>query len=261
MTPFIVVDGAEIDIKTALQWQMVLGDTSFTELTAKNAAVVQHARKNGISVDAGELQSFFNEYRYELGLETAESFNNWMSENNIGLQTLQNVFEIGVIRNKLRAGITDAEVADYFAINKDAYDVAELYSITVEDSDTADELYSQLEEGEESFQALAVEHSIDGDTFRQGGFVGEVTRETVSGEVEAAVFAASPGDLIGPIKEDDGYTIYMVRNIIRPELTVVLESIRDELFEAKIEEIAGSVKVEHPLLGIVEDDAVDDDDE
>ncbi len=261
MTAFITVNGAAIDVKSALQWQLILGNTTLINETVKNAAVVQHASKNGISASADELQAFFDEYRYELELEKADSFNAWMAENNIDLKTLQAVFEIGVVRNKLRTTISDTDIAEYFAVNKDAYDVAELYSITVAEEDMADELYSQLEEGEESFQSLAVEHSIDGDTFRQGGFVGEVTRATVTGEIEAAVFAASPGDLIGPIKESDGYTIYMVRNIIRPELNAIKESIRDELFEALIEDIAAAAEVGHPLLGIVEEIPADDDDD
>jgi len=261
MTTLLSVDGAEISILTALKWRLISGDTSFFDETIKNAAIVGHAAKSGITASADELQTFFNELRYELELDKADDLNAWLMENKFDLKDVQDFCEIGVLRNKIRAGVADSEIADHYSANKSSYDVAELYSITVESEDTANELFAQLEEGDESFQALAVEHSIDGDTFRQGGFVGEVTRETVRGEVEAAVFAASPGDLIGPLKDEDGFTIYMVRTIIQPELDAIRDTIHDELFEAKIDEITASAKVVHSLLGIEEDIPTDDDED
>ncbi len=180
-----------------------------------------------------------------------------MAENGLDLQTVQNACEIGAVRNKIRASITDDDISEYFTANRESYDVAELYSITVESEDLANELYSQIEEGDGSFLDLALEHSTDQDTYRQGGFNGEVTRSTVRAEVEAAVFSASAGDLIGPIKDDDGYTIYMVRSIIQPELDDVKDSIGDQLFENLLEEIGARADVEQVVLGI-KDDPIDE---
>lgn len=263
MTDFISVNGAPVDMKTALQWQLVAGNTDFTDDTVKNAAVVQFARDNQLSASSDEIQDFFGNVRYDLELEKADDFNIWLKSNNLDLSTVQNVCEIGVLRNKIRATITDADVEGYFTLNKDNYDVANLYSLTVETEDLANELMAQIDDGEDSFVNLALEHSIDGDTFRKGGYVGEVTRETVRAEVEAAVFSAEPGAILGPIKDDDGYTIYMVSDQISPELGDVKETIRDEMFEEKLDMISAEADVNELLLGIKDEpvEAIDDEEE
>jgi len=166
--------GAPVDIKTALQWQLIVGNTDFTDATITNAAVVNHAAENGISASSEEIQKFFEEVRYDLQLETKDDFDAWMNENKLDLGTVQNTCEIGVLRNKIRDAIPDDDLAEYFNNNKEGMDVAELYSITVESEDLASELMAQIEEGEDSFQNLALEHSTDQDTYRQGGFNGEV---------------------------------------------------------------------------------------
>ncbi|HEY9081643.1 peptidylprolyl isomerase [Magnetovibrio sp.] len=264
MTDFISVNGAPIDMKTALQWQLVMGNTDFTDATIQNAAVLQYARANDLSATAEEIQEFFGNVRYDLELEKADDFNVWLKANNLDLHTVQNVCEIGVLRNKIRSSISDADVEAYFTLNKDSYDVANLYSLTVDSEDLANELMAQIEDGEDSFVNLALEHSTDGDTFRKGGYVGEVTRETVRGEVEAAVFSAASGALIGPIKDDDGYTIYMVGDIIAPELDDVKEAIRDEMFEEKLDIISAEATVDQVVLGLKDtpvSDIAEDDEE
>jgi len=257
MTDFISVNGTSVDMKTALQWQLVMGNTDFTDATVKNAAVVQYARANDLSASAEEIQEFFGNVRYDLELEKADDFNIWLKTNNLDLKTVQDVCEIGVLRNKIRASVSDADVEAHFTLNKESYDIANLYSMTVESEDLANELMAQIEDGEDSFVNLALEHSVDGDTFRKGGYVGEVTRETVRGDVEAAVFSASAGALIGPIKDDDGYTLYMVGDLITPELDDVKEAIRDEMFEEQLEIISAEATVDEVVLGIKDTPAED----
>lgn len=253
MTTFIKVDGTDIDIKTALQWQLIGGDTSFTDATISNAAIVQYAAENGLSVAPEELQTFLNEIRYDLELDKADDMNQWLKEHGLELATVQNFCEIGVLRNKIRASIADDDIAAFFNNNKENYETAELYSLTVESEDMANELRTQIEDDGENFLALANEHSIDGDTFRQGGFIGDVTRGTVRAEVEAAVFAASSGELVGPVKDEDGYTLYMVSKLNKPELDDLKDIIRDDMFEETLEIISARATVDQVVLGIKEE--------
>lgn len=263
MTDFISVNGAPVDMKRALQWQLVAGNTDFTDETVKNAAVVQYAKENGLSASAEEIQEFFGNVRYDLELEKADDFNVWLKSNNLDLSTVQEVCEIGVLRNKIRSSISDDDVAEHYNTNKESFEVVNLYSLTVESEDLANELMAQLEDGEDSFVNLALEHSIDGDTFRKGGYLGEVTRETVRAEVEAAVFSADAGAIVGPVKDEDGFTLYMVSDIIKPELDDVKETIRDEIYDDKLDMISAEAQVEEVLLGIKDEsvEAVDDDED
>jgi hypothetical protein len=247
---FIKVNNASIDIKTALQWQFIVGNTDFLDNTLSNAAIVQYAKEEGISASAEELQTFFNEFRYKIELESKNDFQTWVNDTKLDLNVIQSVCEVGVLRNKIRASISDQDVTDYYTESKDEHDVAELYSITVDSQDLANEILAQIEEEEASFMDLALEYSNDASTFRQGGFNGEVTREDVRAEVEAEVFSASAGGLIGPVKEDDSYTIYMVRAIISPAIEDIKEMLRDTMFDNLLDYISGSAAVHQSILGI-----------
>ena len=78
---------------------------------------------------------------------------------------------------------------------------------------------SQIEEEDDSFYNLAVEHSVDDETYLKAGYIGEVTRDGVRAEAESLIFSSEDGSVVGPVKEGDQYTIYMVRRIIKPDLT------------------------------------------
>ena len=261
MSEFLKVDGAEISLKTALQWAAVLNDDEFIEKTAQNAIVVQYCAENGISASDEEIQNVFSELRYSDELEKAEETKSWMAENGLDNAAVANMCEIMALRNKVREAITDEEIKEEFVEEQSTYDVAEIYSISVDDEDLANEIVSQLEDEEDSFYNLAVEHSIDEDTYLKGGYVGEVTRNDLRAEAEAGVFAASAGDIVGPIKEDDLFTVYKVLRVINPELDDVKDVIRDRIFEEFTEGLTGTAVIEVVPLGTRQEPVDDSDDE
>lgn len=262
MTNFMKVDGAEIDLKTALQWRAAIGDDSFVQSVATDAAVIQYCAEKGISATAAEIQLVFNELRYTAELEKAEQTTAWMAENGLDEQSVAQACEITALSNKIRESISEDELKETFLEAQATYDVAEIYNITVDDEGLANEIVSQLEDEEDSFYNLAVEHSIDEDSYLKGGYTGEMTRNSVRAEAEAAIFGASNGDVVGPIKEDDDYTIYMVHKVVKPEFDDVKETIRDGIFEELLEGLPGTSVVEVLPLGTKSEPPEDlDDDE
>jgi len=246
---FMKVDGADIDLKTALQWRAAVGDDAFVQSTATDAAVVQYCGEKNISASAEDVQTVFNETRYLMEMESAEQTKAWMSENGLDDKSVAQACEIMALRNKIRTSITDDEVKEAFLEEQASFDVAEIYNITVDDEDLANEIMSQLEDETDSFYNLAVEHSIDEDSYLKGGYTGEVTRNDVRAEAEAAIFGAANGAVVGPIKEDDDYTLYMVRKVVKPEFEDIKEMLRDRIFEDLIEGLGGTAVVEVLPLG------------
>mgnify|MGYP003951665155 FL=1 len=246
MTEFVSVNGQAVDIEDALAWLAIAGKTELKDGVVSIAAVVQHCNKSGITADAAEIQSFLDEFRYSIEMENAEEFGSWLTDNGFSTEALQAFCEVGVLRNKIRSSITDDKVAAHFSENKSSYDVAELYMITVESEDLANEIHTQLEDEESSFLDLAVSHSVE-DTSRQGGYLGELRRSDVDGEIEASVFSGSEGDILGPFKDEDCFTIYKVGRLSPAELEVVGEAIRDELFEGLLEDLSSKAEVKETL--------------
>jgi peptidylprolyl isomerase len=258
MTEFVEIGGSAISLEAALQWRLLAGDNSLEDETVSSVSVLKYAAENDISVSSDEIQDFYNEWRYANELENAEATNIYMTENGLSGSSAQQFAEVGALRNKIRLSIDDDKVTEFFNENKPAYDVAEIYSITVESKDLADEIVSQLKDEEDSFLNLALEHSVDEDTYKQGGYVGEVTRSMVTAESEAGIFGASEGEIIGPFQNGDDFSIYMVRKVYPPVLDDIRETLRDELFEALMLAIQGDHIVDNKVLGTTKS-AMDDD--
>jgi parvulin-like peptidyl-prolyl isomerase len=253
MAEFLKIDGADIDLKTALQWRIVVDDDEFVEETVKDVAVIQYCKGKGISVSAEDIKNVFAELRYAKGLESAEETENWIKSDGLSESAVAQACEIIASRNALRLSISDEEVREVFVEEQASFDIAEVYNITVDDEDLANEIISQIGEQADSFYNLAVEHSIDEETYLKAGYMGEVTRNDVRAEAESLIFAATSGSVVGPVLEDDQYTVYMVRNVVKPEYEDVKDMLRDRLFEELIEDLPGTVRVEILPLGTATD--------
>ena len=265
MTVFAEINGVEISLERALGWRAASADKSLMDETARSVGVMQYAKENGLSASREEIEEQIREMRYAMDLEKAEELRAWMDREGVSEQALRECAQIGVLQNKIRQSITDADLEPTFIETQVAMEYAELYRITVESEDLAQELRAQVEEEDDSFYNLAVEHSVDGATFRQGGFMGEVTRAMVRGEAEAAIFGASDGALVGPIKEGEDFTLYLVRRVVKPSFQDVKETMRDEAFEEILEAFAASAAYKNKITGAHQaapssDEADDDDD-
>lgn len=249
MAAFLTVNDEEIDLETALRWQMIAGNHTFAQETIKNAVVRQYADANQIETTAEELQAVFNEFRYALGLESSEATNAWLKSHGLDLQSLQDFCELCALRNRIRASVTDDEIQEHYTEIRTSLERVDLYAIFSASEGESAELRAQVEEGE-NFLALAREHSTDPESAKKGGYLGESRREDLSGEVEAAAFGGKPGDLIGPIKDDEDYVLYMVGARTAPTLEQVREKIREDLFEGLILDYAVNAEVEQNALGI-----------
>ena len=258
MTAFLTVNEEEIDLLTALRWQMIIGNHSLAQETIKNAVVRQYAEEYEIEASAEEMQKVFKEFRYALGLESAEATSAWLKSHGVDLEAMQDFCEICSLRNRIRASITDEDIQEQYTETRTILQRVDLYAIFTASEEECAELRAQIEEGE-NFLALAKEHSTDPESAKKGGYLGETRRDELSGEVEAAAFGGKPGDLIGPVKMDDYYVLYMIGAILSPTLEEVREKIREELFEQLILDYAMSAEVEQKVLGITGNPFNDDD--
>jgi parvulin-like peptidyl-prolyl isomerase len=72
-------------------------------------------------------------------------------------------------------------------------------------------MISVLRDDPDSFAEMAREHSI-AETRERGGVIGKVLRGSLKPEIEAKIFNAEAGDLLGPFASPDGscYEIFAV---------------------------------------------------
>ncbi len=121
--------------------------------------------------------------------------------------------------------VDEAELRAAYEREKDAlYTVANVDHILVEKREEAEEILTLLRGGAD-FAQLARERSKDPTTAETGGALGEFARGQFVPEFEQAVWAAKPGDLVGPVQSRFGWHVVRV-NAFR---TIPFEEVRDQL--------------------------------
>jgi len=248
MSDFITVNGATMDIREAVRLSFLHDDDKFVQNTMEFMLINQGAAKAGITNTDEQLQLAVDELRYQRGLEEAEKAQQWITESNLDLLVIQNGVNNMLVRNKLRNSIPDSEIEAYFAEHQLEFDRVELYSIRVDSEELAQELYAQITEEGENFHLLAMEHSQDDDTRPMAGYVGKLTRSGMTGEIEAAVFKAQPGDVVGPMKTEQGYNLFLVKDIHKASLEEEKDGIQMTLFTQMLNKLQSEAKVTYPIF-------------
>ncbi|KPA17247.1 peptidyl-prolyl cis-trans isomerase [Candidatus Magnetomorum sp. HK-1] len=244
---FIINDDS-IDLAKAFNCLRGFDDTLLNDLI-QIIIGRQYAKEKGFNVSNEELQIAVDEFRYLKGMESAASFINYLKNRKISLLSFQNAMENILLVNKLIDAISDEETDAYITKNQLKFEKVELYNIRLDNEDTASEIKELLDDEEMSFPALAYEHSLDEESKKRGGYIGFLSRDEMTAKIEAAVFKASEGDIIGPYKTQNGYNIFMVNKFYKPEKDDpdLRLSIKEKLLQAKLEELMKSAKIKCPF--------------
>ncbi len=197
--------------------------------------VEQAAQERGITVEPDEIQAEADRQRRQLQLENASDTYAWLADQLITPE----LWELG-IRDRLLAenvagSLFDEEVEAYFIEHQLEFEQITLYRIVVPYSALAQELFYRIEEDEISFYEAA--HLYDTDTTRRlkCGYEGRHHRWALPPQIAAVAFSRQMGELIGPVKSEQGYDLLLVEERIPAELTdEVHQLIRDRLFQSWI---------------------------
>jgi len=246
MHALISVNGETISVEDAVR-RSIIHNEDFLRQAEESLLIRQYAQKNGIANSDAELQLAADELRYQQGLESVEKLHQWIAASHQTLESLQDAVDDMLLRNKVRSGIPESSLAAYYAEHKTELETVELYSIRLSSLDKANELLDQINEGAD-FHALAVAHSEDEDTRRLGGYANKLPRSAMTGEIEAAVFHARPGTVVGPVKTPKGYNLFKVTVFECPTLEDVKDSIRHILFTQLLEKLRAESAISYPLL-------------
>ena len=99
--------------------------------------------------------------------------------------------------------------------------------IVVASAAEAEAIKKQLAAGA-AFESLAIEKSIDQATRFNGGDLGYFTTDVMPGAYEAALKDAKTGEIVGPVKIDNGFAVIKVEDR-RPEQPIALEQARHQI--------------------------------
>jgi len=230
----IVYSNGSLTPEEAIKFFILSGQAQslFAEcITAKEA--IREANALDITVSDDELQQFADSYRASLGLFSVVEMKNFLKDNGLTEEDFEEFCELSVLLPAVKNRLADEKsVKEFFFRRRSELDVAQISSILVEREPLAKEIVARVVEDGEDFHALARQYSLDEQTKHAGGYLGPVTREMLPPDMEAKVFNAGKGEVLGPFPTKTAYQLILVENVQKAELTdQVKEMIKEMIFK------------------------------
>jgi parvulin-like peptidyl-prolyl isomerase len=204
MTAIVRIDDEVVDDAEFIRLLKLTGQfESLIEQLVRDKLTVHAARKHAVEVSAEEIQQRADQFRRVRGLHRAADTNQYLDTLGVTLDQFEAFIVDGLYQEKMLDQIAnDGAVQEYFSLNSPRFDAIEVSHIVLDSEGKAKEMISYLHDDPDSFAEMAREHSI-ADTRGAGGVIGKVLRGSLKPDIEAKIFNASVGDLLGPFPSID----------------------------------------------------------
>ncbi|MFN7926961.1 MAG: peptidylprolyl isomerase [Blastocatellia bacterium] len=251
----LVVNDEAMTLADVLRAAQFRGHLGFLQRIADAALIRQAAAQQGIEATDEELQAAADQFRTHHELHKATELLAWLEQRHLSLTAWETGLEEDLLAEKLRARLTEGKVEMYFAQNRLSYDTATISRLVVAQESLAKELRSQMVEEDADFYALARAHSLDAASRPAGGYVGVVRRTDFTSTLEAAVFGATIGAVVGPFKTDAGWELVKVEARQTAQLDDATRAqVAATLFDEWLTESRHKARIQRPLLALLHDE-------
>lgn len=204
MAAIVRIDDEVIGVEDFVRTLKLSGQfEGLVEQMVRDKLTARAARKAGIALAPQEIQERADQFRRVQGLHRAAEMNNYLDALGVTLDEFEQFIVDGLYQEKMLAKVCDDKaIEQYFRLNSPKFDSIEVSHIVLDSEGKAKEMMSVLSDDPDSFEDMAREHSA-ADTREAGGRIGKVLRGALKTEVEAKVFNAEAGDLLGPFPAAD----------------------------------------------------------
>lgn len=180
--------------------------------------IMRVAKEQNIEAELNELQQAADSLRLLNKLQSAHDTWLWLQKHNLSLDEFEELVHTTVISSKLAQHLFADKVEPFFIEHQLNYARVVMYEVVLEDADLAMELFYAIGEGEINFYEVAHQYIQDKELRRSGGYCGTLCRTDLKPEISAAVFAATPPQMLKPIVTSKGAHLILVEELIQPEL-------------------------------------------
>jgi peptidylprolyl isomerase len=204
MTTIVKIDGDAIGVAEFMQTLKLSGQyEGLVEQLVRDRLTVRSAKKHGVRVSEEEVQERADQFRRARGLHRASDTNKYLDAMRVSLDEFEAFIADGLYQEKMMQKVcSDQAVQAYFNLHSPRFDSIEVSHIVLDAEGKAKEMISVLGDDPGCFEEMAREHSI-ADTRGHGGRIGKVMRGSLRTDVEAKVFNAAVGELLGPFASAD----------------------------------------------------------
>jgi parvulin-like peptidyl-prolyl isomerase len=203
----------------------------------------------GIKVELEELQQAADNIRLVNKLLNADDTWAWLQKHRLSLDEFEELAYTNVISEKLAQHLFADRVEPFFIEHQLNYAGVVMYEAILDDEDLALELFYAVQEGEIGFHEVAHQYIQDTELRRSGGYRGILRRPELRPEISAAVFAATPPQLLKPVVTSKGTHLILVEEIIQPQLDEqlrykILSDLFSEWLKQQIEQLEVVISLE-----------------
>lgn len=213
MKPVVRIDDEVVDLEQFVRILKLSGQfDGLLDQVVRERLAVRAAKKQRIAVSPEDVQARADQFRRARGLHRAADTNRYLDRLGVSLDEFESFITDGLYQERMMERVCSAEAVEaYFGLNSPKFDAIEVSHIVVDAEGTAKELVSILKEDPASFAEMAREHSL-AETRERGGHIGKVLRGSLKSDVEAKVFNAAVGEVLGPFAAADKsfYEIFLV---------------------------------------------------
>lgn len=208
--------------------------------------IARAAEEAGIKAEPEELQLSADSLRLISNLRSADATWSWLQKHSLSLDDFEEVVYGTVISSKLAQHLFADKVEFFFVEHQLDYAQVVMYEVVLDDEDLAMELFYALQEGEINFPEVAHQYIQDTELRRSGGYRGTLCRTDLKPEISAAVFAATPPQILKPILTSIGVHLILVEELIQPQLdhmlhNKILSDLFSEWLKRQIEQFEGEI--------------------
>lgn len=212
----VQVNGQTLTVEGAIGLLDVLWNEAPVMERMVNACLIrEQLARDPITVDPEELQSGMDALRRAHRLYTVEDTERWMQQRGMTQVRLEAMVSQYLTDELLRKRIVADRVAGYVADHLRDLDVARVARIEFSDLASATEFRARLSGGVPGFLAAMHKAFVSGGTATGCNFVA-IRRCDAASELGAQVFAAAPGDAVGPLRS--GASSYAVGCLLQVDL-------------------------------------------
>lgn len=214
MTGIVRIDDEVLGVEEFIRLLKFAGQfEGLVEQMVRDKLTVHAAKRAGLTLTQEDIQERADQFRRVQGLHRAADMNHYIDALGVSLDEFEVFITDSLYQERMMEQVcSEAAVHEYFQLNSPRFDSIEVSHIVVDSEGKAKELISYLQDDPDSFAEMAREHSI-ADTRERGGDIGKVLRGSLKTDIEAKVFNAEPGDLLGPFASPDRsfFEVFLVR--------------------------------------------------
>ena len=213
MAAIVRIDDEVIDTDVFIRTLKLTGQfEGLVEQLVREKLAVHAAKKAGLPIAAEDIQERADQFRRAQGLHRAADMNHYLDALGVSLDEFEEFVTDGLYHEKMMEQVcSEKAVEQYFKLNSPRFDSVEISHIVLDSEGKAKEMMSALGDDPDSFAEMVSEHSV-GEARENGGVIGKVLRGSLKPDLEARVFNAAAGDLLGPFPSGDRalFEIFMV---------------------------------------------------